>query len=630
MLKLFRFLKPYWWQTIILLFATTAQVYTTLRLPALMANIINRGIVPGDIDFIWQEGLRMIALAAISAVAALISSIFAAHVGTCFARDIRAAIFEKVINYNILDVQDFSTASLLTRTTNDVNQVQSVMIMILLMMVRAPLFCIISVIMAIRTAPDMSWIILVGAGAILGSVVLIMSLVVPKFKIFQSLVDKVTLLTRENLTGLKVVRAFNNENLEKEKFAKTNGILTKLLIYIDKILELQNPIINIVFNGTTLLCSWIGISLLSKDYAYLGNMTAFAEYTTHVMISFLMMSMLFVMLPRANVSAHRIFEVLNKSSKIVWKNETTTIPEKRPSVEFRNVDFSYPKAEEKVLDNISFKATAGETTAFIGSTGSGKSTLVNLIPRFYEATRGEVLVNGANVKDYNKRDLISRIGFVPQKGMLFAGTVKSNIKFGAPKASDEQVRRAARIAQAESFIEKLPEKYNYHIAQGGTNVSGGQKQRLSIARAICKNPDILVFDDAFSALDMKTDAKLRMALKDITSSVAVLIVAQRVSTIKDADQIIVLNDGKMVGKGKHLELISSCEVYREIVKSQLSDKEFKAELKLSKDFVSNQKGIASSKKVINSKSKTSRLDDAGDPPKSAPRTSGSSREVEYV
>ena len=572
----------------------------------------------------------MIALAAISAVAALISSIFAAHVGTCFARDIRAAIFEKVINYNILDVQDFSTASLLTRTTNDVNQVQSVMIMILLMMVRAPLFCIISVIMAIRTAPDMSWIILVGAGAILGSVVLIMSLVVPKFKIFQSLVDKVTLLTRENLTGLKVVRAFNNENLEKEKFAKTNGILTKLLIYIDKILELQNPIINIVFNGTTLLCSWIGISLLSKDYAYLGNMTAFAEYTTHVMISFLMMSMLFVMLPRANVSAHRIFEVLNKSSKIVWKNETTTIPEKRPSVEFRNVDFSYPKAEEKVLDNISFKATAGETTAFIGSTGSGKSTLVNLIPRFYEATRGEVLVNGANVKDYNKRDLISRIGFVPQKGMLFAGTVKSNIKFGAPKASDEQVRRAARIAQAESFIEKLPEKYNYHIAQGGTNVSGGQKQRLSIARAICKNPDILVFDDAFSALDMKTDAKLRMALKDITSSVAVLIVAQRVSTIKDADQIIVLNDGKMVGKGKHLELISSCEVYREIVKSQLSDKEFKAELKLSKDFVSNQKGIASSKKVINSKSKTSRLDDAGDPPKSAPRTSGSSREVEYV
>ena len=589
MLKLFRFLKPYWWQTLILLIATTAQVYTTLRLPALMANIINNGIVPGNIDYIWQEGLSMIILAAISAVAALVSSIFSARVGTCFARDIRAAIFQKVINYNILDVQDFSTASLLTRTTNDVNQVQAVMIMMLMMMVRAPLFCIISVVMAIQTAPDMSWIILVGAGAILGSVILIMSLVVPKFKIFQTLVDKITLLTRENLTGLRVVRAFNNEKLEKQKFDKTNSTLTKLLIFIDKILELQNPIINIVFNGTTLLCSWIGISLLTKDFAYLGNMTAFAEYTTHVMISFLMMSMLFVMLPRANVSAHRINEVLSKPSKMTWKDKTDKIPEVIPSVEFKNVDFAYPKAEEKVLDNISFKVSAGETTAFIGSTGSGKSTLINLIPRFYEATEGEVLVNGVNVKDYDKKDLISRIGFVPQKGILFAGSVKSNIKFGAPNASDEQMRKAARIAQAENFIEKLPEKYNHHIAQGGTNVSGGQKQRLAIARAICKNPDILVFDDSFSALDMKTDAKLRSALKEITGSTAVLIVAQRVSTIKDADQIIVLNDGRMVGKGKHLELINSCKVYREIVKSQLSDKEFKAELKLAEKYTTNHK-----------------------------------------
>lgn len=584
MLKLFRFLKPYWWQVLILLIATTTQVYTTLRLPALMANIINKGIVPGDIDFIWQEGAWMILLAAISAVAALVSSIFSARVGTCFARDIRAAVFEKVINYNILDVQEFSTASLLTRTTNDVNQVQNVTIMILSMLVRAPLFCIISVIMAIQTAPDMSWIILVGAGAILGSVVLIMSLVIPKFKVFQVLVDKITLLTRENLTGLKVVRAFNNEKLEKEKFEKTNSKLTKLLIYIDKILELQNPIINIVFNGTTLLCSWIGISLLTKDFAYLGNMTAFAEYTTHVMISFLMMSMLFVMLPRANVSAHRINEVLGKTSKMAWKNKTNGNPEKLPSVEFRKVSFAYPKAEEKVLDDISFRVTAGETTAFIGSTGSGKSTLVNLIPRFYEATEGEVLVNGVNVKEYAKEDLISRIGFVPQRGTLFAGTVKSNIKFGAPNASEEQVRRAARIAQADGFIEKLPENYAYHIAQGGTNVSGGQRQRLSIARAICKNPDILVFDDAFSALDMKTDARLRSALKDITSNVAVLIVAQRVSTIKDADQIIVLNDGEMVGRGRHLELIKSCKVYREIVKSQLSDKEFRAELARAEKF----------------------------------------------
>ncbi|MBR3230555.1 ABC transporter ATP-binding protein [Candidatus Saccharibacteria bacterium] len=592
MFKLFKFLKPYWWQVLILLAATVVQVWATLRLPALMAHIINDGIVPGDVDYIWQVGLSMVGLAALSAIAALGSNYFSARVGTNFARDIREAVFAKVISLNILDIKDFSTASLLTRTTNDVNQVQAVTIMILSMLVRAPLFCVISIIMATQTAPDMSWIILVGASAILGSVILIMSLVVPKFKIFQNLVDKITLLTRENLTGLRVVRAFNNEKLEKEKFAKTNDKLTRLLIYIDKILELQNPLINIIFNGTTLLCSWIGISLLTKDFAYLGNMTAFAEYVTHVMISFLMMSMLFVMLPRANVSAHRINEVLSKTTKFVWKGKTNGVPDKRASIEFKNVDFSYPGAGDKVLDNISFKAVAGETVAFIGSTGSGKSTLVNLVPRFYEATKGEVLINGVSVKEYEKDDLIHRIGFVPQRGMLFAGTVRANIKFGAPKASDEQMRKAARIAQAENFIEKLPEKYNFHIAQGGTNVSGGQKQRLSIARAICKNPDIFVFDDAFSALDMKTDARLRAALKEITETAVVLIVAQRVSTIKDADQIVVLNNGQIVGKGQHLGLIKSCKVYQEIVKSQLSEREFQAELKLADKYTPPKKNLA--------------------------------------
>lgn len=563
----------------ILVFATGAQVWTTLQLPALMAGIINDGIVPGNIDYIWQTGLLMIGIALVSAVAALTSSFFSARIGTGFSRDIRTAIFTKVLNFNILDVKDFSTASLLTRTTNDVSQVQMVTIMILSMMLRAPLFLVISIIMAIQTAPDMSWIIIIGAVAILGSVILIMSLVIPKFKIFQGLVDKITLLTRENLTGLRVIRAFNNQKLEKKKFDKTNRELTKLLIFIDRALELQNPLINIIFNGTTLLCSWIGISLLSKDFAYLGNMTAFAQYVTHVMLSFLMMSILFVMLPRANVSAGRINEVLGKSSKITWPKKTKGIPEKTASVEFKNVDFSYPGAEEKVLDNISFKALAGQTTAFIGSTGSGKSTLVNLVPRFYEATGGEVLINGLSIKDYQREDLMNRIGYVPQRGMLFSGSVKSNIKFGAPSASDAQVRKAARIAQAENFIEKLPDKYNSHIAQGGTNVSGGQKQRLSIARAICKNPDIFVFDDAFSALDMKTDAKLRAALREVTEAAVVLIVAQRINTIKDADQIVVLNNGKVVGKGKHLELLNKCKVYQEIVRSQLSDKEYAAELK---------------------------------------------------
>ena len=579
MFKLFRYLKPYWWQVIILVFVTTAQVYTTLQLPALMADIINKGIVAGDTDYIWMTGLAMVGLAVVSAIASFVSSYFSAKIGACFSRDIRTAVFTKIMNYNLDDLKEFTTASLLTRTTNDVNQVQNATMMILSMMLRAPLFCIISIMMAIQTAPDMSWIIMVGVAAILGSTILIMSIVIPKFKMFQELFDKITLLTRENLTGLRVIRAFNNEGLEKKKFAKANDALTKLLIFIDRVLELQNPIINIIFNGTTLLCSWVGISLLSKDFAYLGNMTAFAQYVTHVMMSFLMMSMLFVMLPRANVSARRINAVLDKAQKIVWKSKTNGQPEKTASVEFKNVDFCYPGAEENVLEDISFKAVAGETTAFIGSTGSGKSTLINLVPRFYEASSGEVLVDGLSVKEYEKADLMQRIGLVPQRGILFAGTIKSNIKFGAPNASSEQVHKAAEIAQAKNFIEKFPDKYNAHIAQGGTNVSGGQKQRLSIARAICKEPDIYIFDDAFSALDMKTDQKLRTALKEITRSAVVLIVAQRVSTIKDADQIVVLDNGKVVGKGKHFELLGKCKIYQEIVKSQLSDKEYAQELK---------------------------------------------------
>lgn len=580
MLKLFRFLKPYWWQIIILLIATAVQVYTTLRLPALMADIINNGIVPGNTDYIWMTGLHMILVALISAVASFVSSYFSARVGANFSRDIRTAVFTKIISFNMSDLKDFTTASLLTRTTNDVNQVQSVTMMMLSMMLRAPMFCIIAIIMAIQTAPDMSWIILVGVAAILGTAIMIMSIVMPKFKIFQTLVDRITLLTRENLTGLRVIRAFNNEKVEKDKFVKTNDKMTRLLIFIDRILELQNPLVGIIFNGTTLLCSWVGISLLTKDFAYLGNMTAFAQYVTFVMISFLMLSILFVMLPRANVSAHRINDVLTRTPKINWKSKTNGVPDKSPSVEFKNVDFRYPEAAENVLEKVSFKAMAGETTAFIGSTGSGKSTLINLVPRFYEATGGEILINGLSIKEYAKDDLMKKIGLVPQRGMLFAGTIKSNIKFGAPSASDEQVHKAAEIAQAKNFIEKLPKKYNSLIAQGGTNVSGGQKQRLSIARAICKNPDIFIFDDAFSALDMKTDRKLREALKEITNEAVVLIVAQRVSTIKEADRIVVLNDGKVVGEGKHLELLKTCKVYQEIVKSQLSDKEYENELKL--------------------------------------------------
>lgn len=580
MLKLLKILKPYTLQVILLLLATGVQVYTTLKLPALMAGIINEGIIVGDIDRIWAIGGEMILCAFISAVGSLITSYLSAKVGASFSRDLRKEVFAKILYYDLNDIKTFSTASLITRTTNDVTQVRQAVTMMLSMMLRAPLFCVISFIMAIQTAPDMSWIIAIGVIGVLLSVVTILTIVMPKFRIFQKMIDRITLLTRENLTGLRVIRAFNNEKLEKNKFMKTNEDLTGLLIFIDRVLELQNPLVNIIFNGTTLLCSWIGISLLTKDFAYLGNMSAFAQYVTHVMMSFLMLSMLFVMLPRANVSAERINEVLKISPKVRWKKKTVGTPEKVPSVEFKNVDFSYPDAEEKVISNVSFVAQAGETTAFIGSTGSGKSTLINLVPRFYEATGGEILVNGISVKDYSEEDLLKRIGFVPQRGILFSGTVKSNIKFGAPNATDAEVHHAAKIAQAQSFIEKMPDKYNSHISQGGTNVSGGQKQRLSIARAICKKPEIYVFDDSFSALDMKTDAKLREALKPETRGAVVLIVAQRISTIKDADQIVVLDDGKIVGKGRHYNLLETCPVYQDIVRSQLSEKEFKTEMSL--------------------------------------------------
>lgn len=579
MFKLLRYLKPYWWQVVILLLATAGQVFATLQIPALMADIINNGIVKEDTNYIWKQGAIMLGIAALSAGCALIASYFSARVGANFSRDIRSIVYQKVLSLNLADTKEYSTASLINRTTDDISQVQQAIMMMLSVMLLAPMFCIFALFMAIRTAPDMSWIIAVGIIAIILTAAFILSFTMPRFKIFQKLIDKVTLLTRENLTGLRVIRAFDNESYEKAKFKKTNQELTKLNIFLDKILKLMGPMVNIIFNGTTLLCSWVGISLLNKDFAYLGDMSAFAQYVSFVMMSFLMLSMLFVMLPRANVCAGRINEVLNIKPKITWPTTTKGTPTKAASIEFKKVDFRYPGAGEKVLDNISFSAKAGESIAFIGSTGSGKSTLVNLVPRFYDATSGEILINGVNIKDYQRDDLMKRIGLVPQRGVLFAGTVKANIKFGAPNATDAEVRKAAKIAQAADFIQKLQGGYNAHIAQGGANVSGGQKQRLSIARAICKNPDIFIFDDSFSALDMKTDAKLREALRPITGDMVVMVVAQRVSTIKNADQIIVLDSGKMVGKGKHQELLSTCDVYRSIVKSQLSDQEFKREMR---------------------------------------------------
>lgn len=578
MFRLYKYLKPYVWQTGSLLVAIVAQVWTSLQLPAMMADIINNGIVRGDLNYVWGAGVGMIGFALVSSACAFTANFLSAWIGAHITRDIRSAFFVHVLSLSTTEIDNFSTASLITRTVSDIFQVQQAIVMTLSMGLRAPLTCILAIGQAIATAPDMAWIIALAVGVILFFAILIMSIVMPKFKILQQIADRITMLTRENLTGLRVIRAFNNERHEQRKFDRTNREYSKISVFVDVVMSLENPIVSLVFNGTTLLCIWVGISLLTRDFAYLGNMMAFMQYAIQVVLSFLFLTMLFVVLPRASVSAKRVNEVFATKSKITWKSQTIGKPSVAPSVEFSHVDFAYSGAEEKVLQDISFVAKAGETTAFIGSTGSGKSTLINLVPRFYEATSGEIKINDIEIKDYAQADLMRRIGYVPQRGVLFEGTVKSNILFGAPEADEKQMRLAARVSQSEEFIEKLDQKYDSHIAQGGTNVSGGQRQRLSIARAIAKNPDIYIFDDSFSALDMKTDAKLRHDLKPIAKDAVTLIVAQRISTIKDADQIVVLNQGKVVGKGTHLELLSSCKVYREIAKSQFSDQEFQREI----------------------------------------------------
>lgn len=576
MLKLFKYLKPYWWQTLLLLTAIALQVWAGLQLPAMMADIINHGIVAGDLNYIWWVGVGMIGFALLASLCAFVANFLSAWLGARFIRDVRHDFFVHVLSLSIAENDQFSTASLITRTMDDIFQTQQAVTMSLSMGVRAPLTCVLAIGQAIATAPDMTWIIALAVGIILGLTVLIMSIVMPKFQLIQKLVDRLTLLTRENLTGLRVIRAFNNEDLAKRKFERTNEQNAKLNIFVDAIMSLENPLVSLIFNGTTLLCVWIGISLITTNFAYLGNMMAFMQYAIQVVMSFLFLTMLFVIIPRASVSAKRVNEVLDTKTKLKWREQTLGKPDLKPSVEFSHVDFAYSGAEEKVLQDVSFVAKAGETTAFIGSTGSGKSTLINLVPRFYEATNGEIKINGINLQDYAKCDLMRRIGYVPQRGVLFAGTVRSNILFGAPEASEKQLKLAARVSQSEEFIEKMEKKYDSHIAQGGTNVSGGQRQRLSIARAIAKDPDIYIFDDSFSALDMKTDAKLRHDLKPITKNAVTLIVAQRISTIQDADQIIVLDKGKIIGKGRHLELLNSCKVYREIAQSQLSEQEFAA------------------------------------------------------
>ena len=587
MLKSIKYLKPYFWQCLLIVLSVALQVYTALELPALSSDIMNKGVAESNMSFIFQTGLLMLGVTALGSFGSIVSSYFSAKVSSRVAMDMRKDIFAKVMSLSFADVEKFSTASLITRTTADIWTVQRTLIMSLTMMVRVPFMAIGAIIQAFRTAPNMTWIIAVSVAILFIQAAILISLAIPKFKVYQKILDKINSITRENLTGIKVIRALNKQKYEENKFERSNENLKNTDIYISKVMAFQQPVVNLVFNLSAVLIIFIGVSNLHTDMSYLGRMIAFSQYSAQVLMSFLFLTFLFVMIPRGNVSSKRIFEVLETKSQITFKDQMTETPSEVPSVEFKHVTFSYGKKSEAIIEDISFVAKAGQTTAFIGSTGSGKSTLINLVPRFFDATEGEVLINNLNIKEYTENALMDKIGYVPQRGYLFTGTVRSNILYGVENLKkselDARMRHAAKIAQAEEFVTKLKDQYDAPISQGGTNVSGGQRQRLAIARALAKQPEILIFDDAFSALDMKTDKKLREDLKSEIQDTVVLIVAQRISTIKEAEQIIVLDQGKMVGKGTHLELLKKCKVYQEIAKSQFSEEEFADEMRQAKE-----------------------------------------------
>ena len=583
MLKLIKnFTKKEWILALICLVLVVTQVWLELKMPDYMSEITKLVQTEGSqMKDILVNGGYMLTCALGSLVAAVITGYITSRISSNFSKTIRKKLFNKVEDLAMQEVKQFSTSSLITRTTNDITQIEMLIAMGLQLLIKAPITAIWAITKILNKSWQWSAITAVAVAILMTTIAIIMVIVLPRFKKVQKLIDKLNGVTRENLTGIRVVRAFNAEQYQEEKFDKANNNLTNQQLFNQKVFAVMQPMMYIIMYMVILSIYYVGAYLIkdagmADKISLFGDMVVFSSYAMQVIMSFLMLAMIFMMLPRAQVSANRINEVLDTEISIKDGKINTKTNNEVGTVEFKNVSFKYPDADEYLLKDISFKANKGDTVAFIGSTGSGKSTLINLIPRFYDATEGEVLVDGINVKNYTQEFLHDKIGYVPQKAVMFNGTVKSNISYGdngKEKPTDEQIKKAIEVAQGTEFVEKMDGQYDAHMAQGGTNVSGGQKQRLSIARAIARNPEIYIFDDSFSALDYKTDSVLRKELKKYTSDATSLIVAQRIGTIMNADQIVVLDNGVIVGKGTHKELLKTCEVYKQIALSQLSKEE---------------------------------------------------------
>lgn len=574
MKKILKKLKPYWPMAIICVILVAGQAILELYLPRITAGIIDTGLRNGDIPYIWKQGGYMLIVALGTSFCAIVSTLLASKLAANIARDLRKQIFQKVSSFSLGEFDKISTSSLITRTTNDVTQIHQFVFTLFRLMTLAPCFMIGSLIMTLRIDLKICLILAVSVPVMLILIFVVGKLIIPLFSKMQKKIDRLTLVAREGLTGVRVIRAFGQEQRETERYNAANKEVTDISIRANRIFAVMMPCVMLIMNFTMVAVYWFGAKRISVGGFGVGDITSITQYIMHVMYSIVMVTMLFMQIPRAMASANRINEVLETEPSVTDENDAPVKEQLSESgVEFKHVDFRFPGAEKNVLSDINFFARRGQTTAIVGSTGSGKSTIINLISRFYDVSAGEVLINGVDVKGYTQKDLRMKVGFVPQKAFLFSGTIADNLKFGKEDATEEEMWAALETAQAEHFVSNKEGKLEAEVAQGGNNFSGGQKQRLSIARALVRKPEIYIFDDSFSALDFKTDAKLRAALKLVTKDAAVIIVAQRISTVMDADNILVVNDGEIVGQGTHRQLLADCEVYREIAESQLDEEE---------------------------------------------------------